>query len=51
MRFLESVCPITAIIDLWLEDFLEEISERRPPDEHAMGPGHDGADVLDLQCT
>ena len=34
-----------------LEDFLQEIRERRPPDEHAMGSGHDGLYVVDVQCT
>src|SRR4029077_6708023 len=34
-----------------LEDFLQEIRERRPPDEHAMGSGHDGVDMLDFQVV
>ena len=37
--------------DSVLEDFLQEISERRPPDEHTMGSGHDGVDMLDVQST
>ena len=31
-----------------LKDFLQEISERRPPDEHAVGSGHDGVDMFDF---
>ena len=36
-------------IDSVLEDLLQEISARRPPDEHAMGSGYDGIDLLDVQ--
>ena len=36
-------------IDSLFEDFLQEISECRPPDEHAVGsPGHDGVDMFDI---
>jgi hypothetical protein len=38
-------------IDSVLEDFLQEIRERRPPDEHAMGSGQEGIDMLDVQLT
>ena len=38
-------------IDSLFEDFLQEISERRPPDEHAMGSGQDGGDMFDIQLT
>ena len=38
-------------IDSLLKDFLEEIRERRPKEEHAMGSGYDGIDMLDVQRT
>ena len=38
-------------IDSVLKDFLQEIRERRPPDEHAMGSWYDGIDMLDVQRT
>ena len=38
-------------VDSVLENFLQEISERRPPDEHAMGSGQDGVDMFDIQLT
>jgi hypothetical protein len=41
----------TRPIDSVLEDFLQEIVERWPPDEHVMEPGYDRIDMLDLQLT
>ena len=38
---------ITAI-DSVLKDFLQEIRERRTPDEHAMGSRYDRIDMLDV---
>jgi hypothetical protein len=38
-------------IDLFFEDFLQEIRECGPKDEHAMGSGHDGVGMLDIQLT
>ena len=38
-------------IDSLFEDFLQKISKRRPPNEHAVSSGHNGVDVLDLQLT
>ena len=36
-------------IDSLFKDFLQEISERRPPDKHAVGsPGDDGVDMFDI---
>jgi hypothetical protein len=36
-------------IDSVLEDFSQEISERRSPDEHAMGSGKNDINVSDVQ--
>jgi hypothetical protein len=41
----------TMAIDLFFEDFLQEIRECGPKDEHAMGSGHDGVGMLDIQLT
>jgi hypothetical protein len=38
-------------VDSVHKDFLQEIRERRPPDEHAMGSWHDRIDILDVQRT
>ena len=38
-------------IDSVLKDFLQEIRERRPPDEHAMGSWYNGIGMLDVQRT
>ena len=35
--------------DSVLEDFLQKIGKRGPPDKHAMGSWHDRINMLDVQ--
>ena len=50
VRFADSRMGLSPFDSLF-EDFLQEISERRPPDEHAMGSGQDGGDMFDIQLA
>jgi hypothetical protein len=36
-------------MDSLFEDFLQETMELLPPDEHAMEPGYDRVDMLDVR--